>query len=155
MRKRVSCWPAVTRSGVLDRAALWRIERLFARPGATWTLTTPTCPDADWSVRPWGRRGGAEAKVLLVDGGADRRQRLALAFHAHHVTRDVHAQGSGRGVAREGDEAVRFGLHVAGPIRRMAEAGAAARARHPAERVGVGGGEGVEASGVALGGEER
>ena len=37
----------------------------------------------------------------------------------------------------------------------MAGAGAAARTWHPAERVGVGGGEGVEPSGVALGGEER
>ena len=46
MRKRVSCWPAVTRSGDRDLAALCRIERLFARPGATWTLTTPTWPDA-------------------------------------------------------------------------------------------------------------
>ena len=46
MRNRESCCPAVTTSGVLARAALWRIERLFARPGATWTLTTPIWPDA-------------------------------------------------------------------------------------------------------------
>src|SRR5262249_2485036 len=44
--KRVSCWPAVTRSGDVDLAALCRIERLLARPGATWTLTTPIWPEA-------------------------------------------------------------------------------------------------------------
>src|SRR5882762_863448 len=108
------------------------------------SLVASPAGSPDCSVRPWGRRGWTEAEVLFVDGASDRRERLAFTFHAHHVTRDVQAHGSGRGVAREGGEPVRFGLHVAGPVRRMAEAGAAARAGHPAKRVGVAGGKGVE-----------
>ncbi len=59
------------------------------------------------SAGPRSRRGGTEAQVLLVDGGADSRERLALVFMPHHVPRDVQAHRSGRRVAREGDEPVR------------------------------------------------
>src|SRR3989442_56294 len=231
MRKRVSCCPAVTTRADLARAALWRIERLFARPGATWTLATPTCPDAcaypsaaattvascspstyssresgsasrkgssvvpglpkrqrtpadlrisistaatfmrgayypnggstgktarpHSSLRPRCRRRGSEAKVLRVDGLTDRRQRLALGLHPHHVPRDVQAQRSGRGMAGEGDVAGRLVLHVAGAVRGVAERAAAAGAEHPRERVRVVHREGVEPGGVALRREDR
>src|SRR5713226_6580901 len=217
MRKRVSCCPAVRTSGLLARAALWRIEMLFPRPGATWTLTTPSVPEAcaypsaaataaaSWSastysrpesgsasrngssvvpglpkrwrtpadfkismrtaatfmparilrLRPRRRRRRAEPQILRVDGRADLGERLALGLQAHHVTRDVQAERSGRRVARERDAALRLGLHVAGPVRAVPEAAAAAGARHPLERVPVLGGEGVEASQLALLGEDR
>src|SRR5882672_9159224 len=80
-------------------------------------------------ILPWRGRRGPELEVLRVYGGADRGQRLALCLHPHHVPRDVEAQGSGRGVAREGDPARRLVLDVAGAVREMAELLAAARAR--------------------------
>src|SRR2546426_4766668 len=97
------------------------------------------------SIRPRRRRRGSEGEVLRVDGGPDRRQRLALGLHPHHVTRDVQTQRSRRGVAGEGDAAGPFVLHVAGAVRGVAELVAAAGARHPGERVRVVDREGVEA----------
>ena len=41
-----SCWPAVTRSGAPAFWASYSIPMAFPRPGATWTLTTPSFPDA-------------------------------------------------------------------------------------------------------------
>src|SRR5262249_55645275 len=109
----------------------------------------------DRELRPRGRGGRAEAEVLLVDRRADCRQRLALVLHAHHVTRDIQAHGSGRSVAREGQATARFRLHVARPVRGVAEVFAPARTRHPAQRVGLARREGGEPGGVPLGRDER
>src|SRR5207237_4121794 len=89
------------------------------------------------SLRARRRRRRAELQIARVDGCADLGERLALGLQAHHVTRDVEAERSGRGVARERDVALGLGLHVAGPVRAVTEVGAAARARHPTKRVRV------------------
>src|SRR5204863_7336536 len=136
------------------RRAYYRSKVSPARLGRGPSSATSKGPRGR-SVRPRGRRGRSEVEVLLVDRGPDGRQRLALALHAHHVTRDVQAHGSGRGVAREGDAPVRFGLHVAGSVRDMSDVRTAARTRHPAKRVGIAGREGVEPGRVALRCEAR
>src|SRR5437773_9226715 len=60
-------------------------------------------PRGRFSIRSRGRRRRPELEVRRVDRGADLGERLALGLHAHHVTRDVHAERSGGGVTRERD----------------------------------------------------
>src|SRR2546427_4121958 len=74
--------------------------------------------DCDWS-----------SDVCSSDLGADLRERLALGPLAHHVTRDVHTEGSRRGVTGEGDPSLRLRLDVAGTVRGVTQTRAAASAR--------------------------
>ena len=76
-----------------------------------------------------GRRRRSAA-VLGVDGTPHVEQRLALDPHACHVTRDVQADGSRRGVAREGQGAISVErLDVAVAIAGVSESSTAARTR--------------------------
>src|ERR1700687_650550 len=67
------------------------------------------------------RRGRTEAAVALVDLAPDLRHRRSRLLHAHHVTRDVQAEGSRRGVAGERHPVGRFRLHVTGSVGSVAE----------------------------------
>jgi len=78
MRKRVSCWPAVTRSGDLDLAPLCRIERLLARPGATWTLTTHLARGLRVAVSRRHRGGLLQAQHVLEPGIGQRVEERQL-----------------------------------------------------------------------------
>src|SRR5438876_11021874 len=87
-----------------------------------------------WTPRRWrgGRVRGRRRRptVLRVDRPPHLEQRLALAPHACHVTRDVETDRSRCGVAREGQRAVRVErLDVAVAVALVAEAVAAAEAR--------------------------
>src|SRR2546422_2918068 len=81
------------------------------------------------SFRPRSRCRRSEPEVRRVDGGADLREGLALGPLAHHVTRDVHTEGSRRGVTGEGDPSLRLRLDVAGTVRGVTQTRAAASAR--------------------------
>src|SRR5215470_236014 len=76
--------------------------------------------------------------------------RAALAPLTHHATRDVHAEVSGRGVARVNDLVALLGLDVAEPVRHVTDARAPARALHTRERLGMLGREPVEHGDVRL-----
>src|SRR6266851_9121413 len=81
-------------------------------------------------LRERRRRGLAHAPVLRVDLAADLRHGRPRALHRHHVTRDVRADASGGGVARERHAVGALRLDVAGPVGGVAEIRAAAHARH-------------------------
>src|SRR5260370_1946858 len=68
----------------------------------------------------------------------------ALAAAAHHVTRDVHAEVSGGGVARVGDLIARLGLDVADAVRHVADPRAPTRALDAGERLRMLGRESVQ-----------
>src|SRR5262249_58896271 len=93
--------------------------------------------------------------ILFVDEAPDLARVVALPGEPHHVTRDVHAEGSRRGVARIRHIRVRLAPDVAGAVRRMADLRAAARARHPAQDVAVRRREAIQALSVAFLGEPR
>src|SRR5438132_1223913 len=84
-----------------------------------------------------GRRR-RRARVLGVDGAPDLEQRLAAASHRRHVTRDVEADRSRRGVTGECQPAVPVErLDVAVAVALVAEAIAAAEAWDVLELVAV------------------
>src|SRR5712691_1556487 len=88
------------------------------------------------SLRVRGRR--RRAAVLRVDRPPCIEQRLSLAPHACHVTRDVEADRSRRGVARESQRAACVErLDVAVAVALVAEAVAAAEARDVLQLVAV------------------
>src|SRR3989442_78775 len=85
-------------------------------------------------VGGWRRRPA----VLSVDRPPHIEQRLPLAPHACHVTRDVETDRSRRGVAREGQRAARVErLDVAVAVALVAEAVTAAEARNVLQLVAV------------------
>src|SRR3989449_360047 len=112
-------------------------------------------PRGRFSIRSRGRRRRPELEVRRVDRRADRDERLALGLHAHHVTRDVHAERSGGGVTRELNPPRLLRLDVAGAVRGVTQALATAGARHPRERVRVFDGEAIEPRYLFLRGKDR
>src|SRR5205807_6906155 len=88
------------------------------------------------SLRVRGRR--RRPAVRRVDRPPDLEQRLSLAPHACHVTRDVETDRSRCGVAREGQRAVRVErLDVAVAVALVAEAVTAAEARDVLQLIAV------------------
>src|SRR5712691_4437988 len=84
------------------------------------------------------QRRRRDAVILAVDHLPHFHQRLAGPPHRHHVTRDVQANRSRRGVAGEGDGAVLVeGLDVAVAVALVAEPRAATNARDVLEFIAV------------------